>query len=149
MRTIYEMGLMLTFILLCISTMQLIVVGQLTNSDTGLIIGNQSFGQTVDLQWHPDTNFAGTQNIFTWTGVPGAEFIGGLFTVSSKLNNLWDLAIRFATGWQSVLKGIFVPQYGLSGIADLLIILFDLIMIITMIYFVGNMISAVRGGGFS
>jgi hypothetical protein len=149
MRIVYEMGLMLTFILLCISTMQFIVVGQLTNSDTGLMMGNASFGQKVNLNWTADTNFAGTQNIFTWTGVPGAEFIGGLFTVSSKLNNLWDLAIRFATGWQGVLKGIFVPEYGLSGIADLLIIVFDLIMIITMIYFVGNMISAVRGGGFS
>jgi hypothetical protein len=149
MRTIYEMGLMLTFILLCVSTMQFIVVGQLTNADTGLIIGNASFGQTVNLEWHPDTNFAGTSSAFISTGTPLDTFIGGLVIVSSKINNLWDLGVRFATGWQSVLKGIFVPEYGLSGIADALIIIFDLIMIITMIFFVGNLYGAARGGGFS
>jgi len=31
----------------------------------------------------------------------------------------------------------------------LLIIVFDVILVITLIFFVGNMVSAVRGGGFS
>lgn len=140
MRVIYEMGLMLTFILLCISTMQFIVSGQL---------GNTTPGQPVNLNWTPDTNFAGTQGALTYTGTPSNDFVGGLLAIGSKVNNLWDLVSRFATGWQVVLKGIFRPEYGLSTIADLLIIVFDVILVITLIFFVGNMVSAVRGGGFS
>jgi hypothetical protein len=140
MRAIYEMGLMLTFILLCISTMQFIVSDQL---------GNTNPGQPVNLNWNPDTNFSGTQGALTYTGTPSNDFVGGLLAIGGKVNNLWDLVSRFATGWQVVLKGIFRPEYGLSGIADLLIIVFDVILIITLIFFVGNMVSAVRGGGFS
>ena len=135
MRQIYQVGLTLTFMLLCISVMQTIVVSQIGDLTPNRPIGEMD---TIDFNISDETDVTTSSVLSTFPSGQGTDFATGVF-------DLIFFAKQMAFGWQAVLHDIFAPV-GLVAISDALSVFFTAIQGITITYTIFIGISALRGG---
>jgi len=135
MRQIYQVGLTLTFMLLCISVMQTIVVSQIGDLTPNRPIGEMD---TIDFNISDETGVTVSSVLSTFPSGQGTDFATGG-------SDIIFFVKQMAFGWQSVLHDIFAPV-GLVAISDALSVVFTAIQGITITYTIFLLISALRGG---
>lgn len=138
MRAFYEMGLMLTFFLLCISVVQLIV----NNS-----LGSWTPASATELTWDANASMVDIKSIDVSSSAPSSS-TATLEQLKEKEVNVLELANQLILGWHSVFYEIFNP-WGLNYIGSALIAVFTIIQMSVIIYSAANFVSLLRGGGMN
>lgn len=136
MRSLYEMGLMLTFFLMCVSVMHTIVATAIPTMPN--LVEPSSLSSM-------DDNISSSIGVsIRTTGTNDAE--GQKVEAQNDVTELLKIVKGFAFGWVDVLHEIFDP-FELDYVAAGMIIIFGAIQVVTGAYLLMIMISVLTGGG--
>jgi len=136
MKRLYEIGLTLTFLLLCVNGVYMIASDQLSGFLPSTQLKDLKTVELVEVGDDP-TVVTGTEPQ-DWSSARASDY-------REREQGLDKLLWQMVFGWSNLVKGILEP-YGLTIISDVLYYILAPIQLVSMGYLAMLTITALRGG---